>query len=297
MKKVSVIIPVYNRETTIGRAIDSVLAQTYSDWELILADDGSSDQTVQVVSSYDDPRIHLVRRPQNGGNAAARNTGLDNASGDYIAFLDSDDTYEPQFLEKSLSNPELSGEAGFSWVGTQQVDIDGTTTDKPCWQPKAKYWNNPYHFFHELNIGTGKGIVLRRACIEGGMRFDERLKVAVDTDFFLRLRQQWKYTFVNEHLYTNYLQPGSVRTNTEQKMRSYRLMLDKYSDIIDCSESLTNRWYYKYMWLCLHNKQWKEAKRAMYRLHGRQVKAFALYAGFRLLPHSVAKFLHRAVAQ
>ena len=294
--RVTVIIPNYNRQNTIGRAIESVLRQTYPNWNLIVADDGSTDRSQEIIGAFHDPRIQLVRRGQNGGNAAARNTGLDHATGDYIAFLDSDDTFEPTFLEKSLQNPDLAGEVGFSWVGTQLVDIDGSVHNKPCWQPSEKYWNNPYHFFYELHIGTGKGLVLRRECLDDGLRFDEQFRVAVDTDFLLRLRQKWKYTFVNEHLYTNYLQPGSVRTDTSKKMESYRVMLDKYGKVIHSSRTLIEKWYYKYLWLCLHNGNWIGSNVALRQLKANRTKALMLYAAFRLLPRDMAKNLHKRIA-
>lgn len=102
MAKVSVIIPTYNRAKYISRAIDSVLAQTYKDWELIIVDDGSTDNTREVVEPYlKDKRIKYVWK-QNGGVSSARNKGLDIATGEFVAFLDSDDFYMPEKLEKSL---------------------------------------------------------------------------------------------------------------------------------------------------------------------------------------------------
>ncbi len=102
MPKVSVILPTYNRAKYISRAIDSVLAQTYKDWELIIIDDGSTDNTKEVVEPYlKDKRIKYVWK-ENGGVSSARNKGLDMATGEFVAFLDSDDFYMPEKLEKSL---------------------------------------------------------------------------------------------------------------------------------------------------------------------------------------------------
>ena len=96
--KVSVIMPAYNRETYIRESIDSVLAQSFTDFELIVVDDGSTDATAAIVQSYTDARIRLIRQP-NQGVSVARNTGLDAAKGEYISFLDSDDLYYPDFLK------------------------------------------------------------------------------------------------------------------------------------------------------------------------------------------------------
>lgn len=99
--KVSVIMPAYNTEKYIRQSVDSVLAQTFTDFELIIVDDGSTDATAAAVQSYTDPRIRLIRQSHQGVSVA-RNTGLDAAKGDYISFLDSDDLYYPDFLKTML---------------------------------------------------------------------------------------------------------------------------------------------------------------------------------------------------
>ena len=96
--KVSVIMPAYNRETYIRESIDSVLAQSFTDFELIVVDDGSTDSTAGIVQSYTDSRIRLIRQP-NRGVSVARNAGLEAVRGQFITFLDSDDLYYPDFLK------------------------------------------------------------------------------------------------------------------------------------------------------------------------------------------------------
>jgi glycosyltransferase involved in cell wall biosynthesis len=108
---VSIILPTYNREDTIRRAIASVQAQTFSDWELIVVDDGSSDGTVALIEGCD-PRLKLIRQ-QNQGTAGARNTALRASSGAYIAFLDSDDEWLPHHLELCVAFLEAHPEEGF----------------------------------------------------------------------------------------------------------------------------------------------------------------------------------------
>lgn len=108
---VSIITPAYNAEKFILETIESVQGQTYQDWELIVVDDCSTDFTNIMVRDYakGDPRIKLIRAPQNGGVAKARNIGLDNAKGGYIAFVDSDDLWKPEKLEKQLAFMEKTG--------------------------------------------------------------------------------------------------------------------------------------------------------------------------------------------
>ena len=97
MTETSIILPTFNRRDSLTRALDSVAAQTYTDWELLVVDDGSSDDTVNMVLGRDDPRIRYITQVS-AGESAARNTGLDLARGDYITFLDSDDEWLPNFL-------------------------------------------------------------------------------------------------------------------------------------------------------------------------------------------------------
>lgn len=89
---VSIIIPTYNRSHCVSNAIDSVLAQSYGEWEIVIVDDGSSDDTLAVIDNYSDPRIRCIRHPTNRGVIAAKSTGLDNVRGQWIGILDSDDT-------------------------------------------------------------------------------------------------------------------------------------------------------------------------------------------------------------
>ena len=102
-EKVSIITPCYNGAKYIGETIESVLAQDYKDWEMLIVNDGSSDNSVEVISSYveKDPRIRLINQP-NGGSANARNNGIRQATGRYIALLDADDLWNPDFLSEQL---------------------------------------------------------------------------------------------------------------------------------------------------------------------------------------------------
>ena len=121
---VSIIMPVYNGEASIAESIDSVLAQTYSSWELIIVDDCSTDNTGDIIAQYTNEHIHYWRQQQNDGVAAARNKAISMAKGRYIAFLDSDDLWMPEKLERQLAFMK-NNNYGFTYTEYRQF------TDKP----------------------------------------------------------------------------------------------------------------------------------------------------------------------
>lgn len=130
---VSIIVPVYNVEKYIVETMDCVRSQTYPLWELLLVEDGSSDGTVETVTAYaertGDDRIRLIRQPSNKGAAMARNRGLKEARGRYIAYLDADDLWMPQKLERELAFMEEK-QAAFAFTGYEFADGQGKGTGR-----------------------------------------------------------------------------------------------------------------------------------------------------------------------
>lgn len=118
---VSIVMPSYNTGRFIGRSIDSVLAQTYQNWELLIVDDCSTDETDRVVGEYNDSRIHYLKNETNSGAAVSRNKALSFAKGEWIAFLDSDDLWYPGKLEKQLHYME---ENNYRFTCTSRIQID-----------------------------------------------------------------------------------------------------------------------------------------------------------------------------
>lgn len=117
---ISIITPVYNSEKYIADTINSVLAQTYTNWEMLIADDCSSDNSAEIIKKYTDSRIKYFRLETNSGAAIARNKALEQAKGNYIAFLDADDTWKPEKLEKQLKFM-IEKDIGFSFAGYEII--------------------------------------------------------------------------------------------------------------------------------------------------------------------------------
>ncbi len=125
---ISIITPSYNSAKFIGDAIQSVLNQTYTNWEMVIVDDCSKDETVEIIQQYKDERIRLIQLQENSGPAIARNTAIEAAQGRYIAFLDSDDQWLPEKLEKQLRFMQ-DNDIAFSYTKYKNMTEDGTETN------------------------------------------------------------------------------------------------------------------------------------------------------------------------
>ena len=136
--KVSVIVPVYNCDKFIAETIECVCAQTYSNWEMLLVDDCSPDGSAEIITSYAarDERIRYIKLPENSGAAVARNTGLSHANGRYIAYLDADDLWRPQKLERQLAFMSANG-VFFTCCDYDKIREDGSSLGKVVHMPKT----------------------------------------------------------------------------------------------------------------------------------------------------------------
>ena len=173
---VSVIIPTYNRAHLIGRAIQSVLNQTYRDFEIIVVDDGSADNTEEVVKSFYDKRIKYIKHKKNKGAAATRNTGIKAARGKYIAFQDSDDEWLPEKLEKQMKVFENAP----AKVGVVYTDMWRIMRNKrkyyfssPMITPEDGIIYKQALDYKVMNIGIQTALIKREVFEKVGM-FDEK---------------------------------------------------------------------------------------------------------------------------
>lgn len=194
---VSVIMPCYNSAETIRDSIASVQAQTIEDWELIVVDDGSSDATTEIVGGEGDSRIRLIKQA-NGGSSSARNRGLREAQGQYIAFLDSDDTWERVFLERMLAALIKNKEAVLAYCGWQNVGLEGGR-GKPFIPPDYEPLDRAETFLGGCRWPI-HGVLLRKTAIDLAGGFDETLQASVDYDLWLRVVPQGKLVLVPEVL-------------------------------------------------------------------------------------------------
>ncbi|MCK5473113.1 MAG: glycosyltransferase family 2 protein, partial [Planctomycetes bacterium] len=192
MPKVSVIIPTYNRAYIVNNAIGSVLSQSLSDLEVLVIDDGSTDNTNSVIKNVNDTRVQYYHK-KNGGVSSARNFGMAKAQGQFIAFLDSDDLWPDNFIETLLAKLQTNPEYGLAYCATAELYPDGKKTEpkhiERCVSGKItkELFKNSFIWPMAVLI---KSKVLKNFC------FDEALKTSDDNDAFLRLSVKTQFVFV-----------------------------------------------------------------------------------------------------
>lgn len=224
MPKISVIIPTYNRTHLLGRAIQSVLRQTYQDFEIIIIDDASTDGTEKLVKDFNDNRIIFLRLEKNRGGSAARNTGIKNSSGEYIAFLDSDDEWLPEKLEKQV-NVFNNAEKTLGVVYTAFYKENWNTQHDP-----------PLHRGDIFNliliknfVGTTSTVLIRKECFNKAGVFDETLPGCQDWDMWIRVAQYYEFYFLNEILVKYYHQVKSITMDKKASVEGHKMVSNKYN--------------------------------------------------------------------
>ena len=250
MPKVTVVIPLYNTEAYIADALDSVLGQTFQDWECIVVNDGSTDRSVEIVARYAkrDPRIRLVHQP-NQGVTVARNTGAAHAcpDGEYLFFLDADDMLEPEALERLVAYLEAHPEVGLVGCQFTRIDAQGrpikirnplklSLKGRTRWVPGR--WgiprrlkpSEPYTPFLTFFCGTGQGpfALYRRSVFVQTAGWDPRFNIwHDDTDMFCQMSLIADVHYIPDRLY-RYRDHASNRSKDPRVVETVRLLQEKW---------------------------------------------------------------------
>jgi glycosyltransferase involved in cell wall biosynthesis len=190
MPIISVIIPAYNAERDILETIKSVQQQTFSDFELIVIDDGSTDRTLELLHTLEDDRIRIFSY-ENGGVCTARNRGISHATGEYIAFLDADDLWTPDKLELQLAALQQHPEAGVVYSWTSCIDEQGQLLFD---YPPRVFEGNVYA---QLLVGdfiyNASNTLVCRQAIDSVGEFDSAISGCADWDYWVRLSARWPF--------------------------------------------------------------------------------------------------------
>ena len=225
-KSVSVVIPAYNYGRFIADAIASVLEQTHPPAEIIVVDDGSTDDTAAVVATFGDAVRYI--RQHNAGVCAARNRGVSESTGALIAFLDADDTWEPTNLEKQLAVFETDDDIGLVHCGMREFDGEtGETIGLHMEGGEEGVADNLLLWEGSVIVGPGGGVTVTRKAFDRVGGFDTRIKVGEDWDFCYRVARLFKIGFVAEPLLNYRSHNAAAHHNVENMERGMLMFYEK----------------------------------------------------------------------
>ncbi len=265
---ISIIIPAYNSAKYLPETIDSILAQGMRDYEIIIIDDGSTDNTREVIDKFN-AKIKYIYQKQKGA-AAARNRGIRNSRGDYIAFLDADDIWLPQKIRLQMqyfnNNPEIS----IIYTDAQVFDERGLIWHSANRHMRMYSGKIYYKLFLENFIHTSS-VILKRACLERVGLFDESLGPCEDYEFWLRLARDYEFAFINKPLVKYRLSSNSFSRGKAGFERMFNLAIKISEDIISEDHNLFEgsqylirqrfgKLYYRYGWRYFQINDFRNAR-------------------------------------
>jgi len=277
MPKVSVIIPVYNAEKFISETIESVVAQTYPDWEIIAVDDGSTDKTPEILKEYAKklPKKVRVIAQKNSGVSIARNNAIAVAKGEYIAFLDHDDLWMPEKLEKQVKLLDSNKALGLVYSDSHQIDGEGNLKGDTIFHSVKPFRGNVFNELLCINFIPCLTAMVRKEVLDKVGPFNPRYKVAEEYDLFLKIAERWPVDFI------------------EQPLAKYRFHAGSFSKNVDISVDedfqIMEYWLKKKPHLKKELKYKIKLKRA--RLHGSLIKYYFNKHEFRKVIGEIENFM------
>lgn len=228
MAKVSIVTPAYNAEKYIAETIESVLNQTYQNWEWIIVIDGATDDTEGVIKRYlSDPRISYIKKV-NTGVSDTRNQGIKKATGDYIAFLDADDTFMPDNLELKVKLLEENKEVDWVFSDVHLADENMTINGISDIGSDDNILEDLLLCRTEVVPGACSNIVISRKCVEAGVLYDTQLSTAADQDFCIQLAAKgFKGKHLKKPLWKYRILGGSMSKNVSVMEKDFIYMFNK----------------------------------------------------------------------
>jgi glycosyltransferase involved in cell wall biosynthesis len=226
--RVSIVLPTYNGARYLRQSLDSCLSQTYRNIELIVVDDGSSDQTPQIVNSYEDPRLRYVRHPRNKGLPTALNTGFDRATGDYLTWTSDDNMFLPDAVEKMVRFAEAGHHAfvfcdyyRFTGADTSLGTVRVALPDDPPLD-KDNYIGYCFLYSREVRDRVGD--------------YDPNTRLAEDYDYWIRISKQFPLTHLNEPLYLTRFHDKSLYATRYSEVKLVDFLLRLKHGLLDTGQ-------------------------------------------------------------
>jgi glycosyltransferase involved in cell wall biosynthesis len=224
---VSVIIPTFNRAPLLKRSIGSILNQTFQDFEIIVVDDASTDNTEEIIHNLEDKRIRYIKHETNRGGSAARNTGIKAARSKLIAFQDSDDEWLPEKLEKQMkvlasSPPHL----GVVYTGFWRIRGDNKEYIPGPAIPVKE--GNIHQELLRGNFVTTQAVVVKKECFQQAGMFDETLPRLQDWELFLRISKCFEFRYIPEPLVRSFFTDDSISSKPKALIKAVEIILEKH---------------------------------------------------------------------
>ncbi|MBW4643041.1 MAG: glycosyltransferase [Goleter apudmare HA4340-LM2] len=223
MVKVSVIIPAYNAMKYLPETVDSVLFQTFQDFEVLIIDDGSSDNIREWALNLTDERAKLISQ-KNQGLPGARNTGINHAQGDYIAFVDADDLWEPTKLAKQVKCLDENPTVGLVHTWMLLIDEYGKSTGRVM---KSFADGNVWQQLLERNFIACPSVMVRRCCFANAGLFDQDLRSIEDWDMWIRIAALYSFAVIKEPLAYYRQLPNSMSKNCQVMNEAFITVIEK----------------------------------------------------------------------
>ena len=223
--KVSVIIPNYNYAKYIAKAIESVMSQTYKNLEIIVIDDGSKDDSLEVLANFGD-KIRVVSQ-KNEGVSRARNHGAEISDGEYLAFLDADDAWLPEKLEKQFEKFAEDGQIGLVHCSMTLINSEDQPIGEMCDGQEGWVAEELLRFERTVVSGSGSSSLIKREIFMEVGGFDYRLSTSADWDLCYRVADRYKFGFVKETLVLYRIHNSNMHSNIEVMERDMLLGFEK----------------------------------------------------------------------
>lgn len=280
MPKVSVIVPTHNRADLLKAAIQSVLDQTYADFELLVCDDASNDHTTDTVAGFSDPRIIYTRYEKNSGVVELRNNAVDSSRGAYIAFLDDDDEWLPEKLEKQVNVLDRSSrETGAVFTGA--IFLDTRLGRERVVIPRHRG-----NIFKELLFNdfiVTSSLVVKKSCFEKAGRFDHEFKSASDFDMWIRISALFEFDCIEEPLVRYRVHQNSISNNNLNVIRGLERLIAKHSNSFNGNKRAYGNHLFKLGIAYCYSGNMSEGRKAL-------IKAI------QLNPHDVRYYYNLAIS-
>lgn len=280
--KISIIIPTFNHAEFVCEAIDSVLLQNYPNKEVLVVDDGSTDNTKEVLRKYVECGVKYIYK-KNGGLSSARNEGIRNASGKFIAFLDADDIWLQDKLLMQYQIISNGDNVGLVGCGYYLVDKNKNILEKRA----AKDFANRKKLLQELLLknvisGSGSGVLIRKECFDEAGVFDETLTCAEDWDMWVRIAKFYEIAFVKDPLVSIRVFSNSMSSsvNAEKMLKNELKVIDKMFK----EESFKAKFFVKRK---VYSYRYYKATVAFKEVNNREQAKICIFKSFYLYPFYV----------